>query len=113
MDNPERAWSVIVRRQNCSLTGSLRFPLRVFMGISRKSDLAFGKCYQALQDGVRYTVTNFLLPLLLTPLCDLHVGQRNSTCGGGRLTTCPFDATRSRSKRLARTAQVKLIAQLG
>jgi RNA polymerase sigma factor (sigma-70 family) len=27
------------------------------MGISRKSDFAFGKCYQALQDGVRYTVT--------------------------------------------------------
>ena len=27
------------------------------MGISRKSDFASGKCYQALQDGVRYTVT--------------------------------------------------------
>jgi hypothetical protein len=48
---------VIVRRQNRSLTGSLRFPVRVFMGISRRSDSAFGKCYQALQDGVRYTVT--------------------------------------------------------
>ena len=36
MDNPERAWSAIVRRQNCSLTGSLRFPRRVFMGISRR-----------------------------------------------------------------------------
>ena len=57
MDNPERAWSAIVRRQNCSLTGSLRFPRRVFMGISRKSDFASGKCYQALQDGVRYTDT--------------------------------------------------------
>jgi hypothetical protein len=40
------------------LTGSLRFPVRVFMGISQRSDCAFGKCYQAPQDGIRYTVTS-------------------------------------------------------
>ena len=42
------------------------------MGISRKSDFASGKCYQALQDGVRYTVT-----------IEPHIAKRKTPHGSG------------------------------
>jgi hypothetical protein len=61
MDSPERAWSAIVHHQNCSLRESRGLPIRVVMGISRVKSIAFGKCYQSPQDGVRYTVTIFVL----------------------------------------------------
>src|SRR4051812_8381821 len=61
MESPLRAWRAIARRQNCSLTGSRDFPPRVLMGNSRKKDSASGKCYQAMQDVVRYALTEELL----------------------------------------------------
>jgi hypothetical protein len=57
MHNPQRAWSAMVNRQNCSLRESRGLPIRVVMGISGQRGVASGKCYQTLQDGVRYTVT--------------------------------------------------------
>jgi hypothetical protein len=57
MHSPLRAWSAIVRRQNCSLTASSGLPIRVVIRISRIEGFASEKCYQTLQDGIRYTVT--------------------------------------------------------
>jgi hypothetical protein len=51
------AWPAMVRRRNCSLRGSLCSPRRVFMANSRRKDFACGKCYQAMQDAVRYALT--------------------------------------------------------
>ena len=63
-------------------------PVRVFMDISRKSDFASGKCYQALQDGVRYTVTAGAARQAPGPhsVVRLQVRARGATTGHRRGT---------------------------
>ncbi len=46
-----------MRRQNCSLRGLLGFPRRVVTVIPPSRGLESGKCYQSLQDVVRYVHT--------------------------------------------------------
>jgi hypothetical protein len=50
----------MVRRQNRSLSGSLGLASRVLMAISRRKGFASGTCYQALQDVIRYALTEDL-----------------------------------------------------